>query len=273
MGNRSPSRPLYAWLRGYYVQPRAGWHADGLAVLQQHRHAPSPHPPSGDYPLGGGARRVGRAGERAAGDGMGTGLGHDRLASNLHARVRHRRLRLSRMHAQHRSPQVKQRSGHQITSNAPPLTDTCGPVSLMLAPCPLSISMPVVVTTIFWPPDVSSVMPPTPGVSSSRMLLPPSVLSRNFTYGGASSTGGTSAAEPNQQPDQIGYSGSPCSNSIQTPASFFGSAKKPMPLPPNGAQGIAQPLSLSPNTSGTVALMRPIWSGSSMSVTMPRYLP
>jgi hypothetical protein len=46
-----------------------------------------------------------------------------------------------------------------------------------------------------------------------------------------------------------------------------------MPLPPNGAQGIAQPLSLSPITSGTVALMRPIWSGSLMSVTTPRYLP
>src|SRR5918995_152151 len=105
-------------------------------------------------------------------------------------------------------------------------------------------------------------MPPSPGVSSSRMLWPPSVLSRNLLYGGASSTGGTSAFEPNQQPDHIGYSGSPHSNSIQTPAPTFGSAKKPMPLPPNGTLGNAQPLSLLPITSGTVALMRPIRSGS-----------
>ena len=42
---------------------------------------------------------------------------------------------------------------------------------------------------------------------------------------------------------------------------------------PQGAQGIAQPLSLSPMTSGTVARMRPSISGSLTSVTVPRYFP
>jgi hypothetical protein len=44
-------------------------------------------------------------------------------------------------------------------------------------------------------------------------------------------------------------------------------------LPPNGAQGIAQPLVPSPYTSGTLALIRIVIRGSWMSVTTPRYLP
>src|ERR1700730_11280239 len=82
-----------------------------------------------------------------------------------------------------------------------------------------------------------------------------------------------SAAAPHQQPDQIGYSGSPCSNSIQAPAPTVGMAKNPVCDPPKGAQGSAQPDSWLPSTSGTVARMRPVISGSMLSVTSPRYLP
>lgn len=40
-----------------------------------------------------------------------------------------------------------------------------------------------------------------------------------------------------------------------------------------GRAGIAQPLSNSPSTAGTVALIRASFSGSEISVTKPRYFP
>src|SRR5688572_1592524 len=46
-----------------------------------------------------------------------------------------------------------------------------------------------------------------------------------------------------------------------------------MLAPPNGTQGMAQPVAPEPVTSGTCALIRPILLGSAMSVTLPRYLP
>jgi len=76
-----------------------------------------------------------------------------------------------------------------------------------------------------------------------------------------------------QQPLQIGESTSPFSNSIQTLAPTLGSALPVSLERPQGTQGIAQPLSLSPMTSGTVARMRPRISGSLTSVTVPRYFP
>ena len=86
------------------------------------------------------------------------------------------------------------------------MTETCGPVSFTDAPIPFEISMPSAVIAIFAPVEVSRVIPPMPGVSSRRTLWPPSVTIITFFEGGggASSFGGTSTAEPHQQPDQIG---------------------------------------------------------------------
>src|SRR5258708_32627135 len=80
-------------------------------------------------------------------------------------------------------------------------------------------------------------------------------------------------ADPQNQPDHTGSSGSPCSNSIHTAAPTTGMAKKPVCDPPNGAHGSAQPDCWLPSTSGTVALIRPVISGSLLSATRPRYLP
>ena len=43
--------------------------------------------------------------------------------------------------------------------------------------------------------------------------------------------------------------------------------------PAYGTHGIAQPVSVPPSTAGTVALIRISPEGSSLSMTIPRYLP
>src|SRR6185295_15403299 len=102
--------------------------------------------------------------------------------------------------ADDRGADVKQEARHQITSSAPLLIDTCGPSILMAPPWPLSISRPRAVREIFCPAAVWMRMPPIPGVSSSVMLFPPNDLMMTFWYGGTSTSEGTSAAEPHQQP-------------------------------------------------------------------------
>src|SRR6266446_10999050 len=79
---------------------------------------------------------------------------------------------------------------HHITSKAPLFTLTCDPVSLIVPPLPLSISIPVPRILTFCPPALSRVIPPLPGVSSSKMLLPPSVLIIVFLLGGESKSVG-----------------------------------------------------------------------------------
>src|SRR5260370_9799464 len=129
--------------------------------------------------------------------------------------------------------------------------DTVLLLSLIFAFCPLLISISCELITIFIPSVVSIVMPPAPFVSS-RVIVATSVLSTFFS-GTAGFTGISSCAQ--KQPVQIGYSVSPCSNSIQTKASLGGTRNSPTPLPPYGVQGSAQPHSLSANTSCILPFM------------------
>ena len=48
---------------------------------------------------------------------------------------RRRRLGLAAVGAQYGARLREREPGHQVTSRAPSLTDTCGPVSSMVAPC------------------------------------------------------------------------------------------------------------------------------------------
>src|SRR5580704_5463421 len=72
-------------------------------------------------------------------------------------------------------------------------------------------------------------------------------------------------------PVQIGNDTLPASNSIHTAASTSGRKANPTESPAYGTHGIAHPDSVSPNTDGTLALMRMV--AASTCVTVPRYFP
>jgi hypothetical protein len=109
-------------------------------------------------------------------------LRHDQLTADFDTLVGRERLCLTRVQTLHSRALMENERGHYRTSKAPLLMETIGPVSLIDAPIPLSISIPVALILIFWPPEVSKVIPPMPGVSSRRMLLPPRVLIITFVF-------------------------------------------------------------------------------------------
>src|SRR5215470_9201351 len=140
--------------------------------------------------------------------------------------------------------------------------------------------MPVSFTTIMAPVVLLRTIPPVSGVggASLTIIMFCSVVWMQTFWpggmgGGTSASVGTSANMPQKPPTQIGLSGSPPSNSIQTPAPICGTAKKPSALPANGTQGMAQLVGTTLDTAGTIAMMRPICSGSMLLTTVPRYLP
>ncbi len=76
-----------------------------------------------------------------------------------------------------------------------------------------------------------SMIPPVgPGTSLMTMPFWSGVcrVMPNKAGGTACARAGTSAAEPQKQPVQIGKSGSPCSNSTHTPAPIGGTEKMPV---------------------------------------------
>ena len=87
------------------------------------------------------------------------------------------------------------------------------------------------------------------------MLFSPWLCSTMFgaSAGPANAWAGTSAADVYQHPAQMGESGSPPSNSIQTPDPTTGTTYCPIWTPANGRHGIANPDGVSPSTSGTSA--------------------
>src|SRR5271165_1541286 len=91
--------------------------------------------------------------------------------------------------------------------------------------------------------------------------------------GGTVANTGMSAAVPQKPPVQMGKSGFPCSNSIQTCEPMGGTMKHPAWIPAAGTHGMAQLDGISPSTSGTCAMMRPISMGSILLITVPRYFP
>src|SRR5258708_17699839 len=89
-------------------------------------------------------------------------------------------------------------------------------------------------------------------------------------------SGGISAVVPHLHPVHMGFSGSPCSNSTQTPAPMGGTMYTPIGAPvgpASGTQGNAQEDGSRPTASGTMTWRRPVNSGSMLLVTVPRNLP
>src|SRR5258706_3658959 len=151
----------------------------------------------------------------------------------------------------------------------------------MLAFCPpgffgVEISIPVAFITSFIPFLVSMVIPASTW-ESFIVIVAISVL-RTLVSGMAGDAGNVSTAinvllsHAQNPPVQIGKSELPCSNSIQTEDFSGGIKNSPTLLPAYGVHGVAQPVSLSPSTSCTVARILPNSLGSLLLVTMPRYL-
>ena len=100
------------------------------------------------------------------------------MSADRNTRIGRRGLGLPPMSAQHGGGDVEQKSGHYITSRAVSFSDTLRPMSLILAPLPFDISIPVTDISIFIPVVVSILMPPTPGVSLMVMVAASEVYSR-----------------------------------------------------------------------------------------------
>src|SRR5262249_55712409 len=158
----------------------------------------------------------------------------------------------------------------------PALIVTEGPTIAIDAPLPFEIVIPTSLMLISAPVVVFSRIPPVgPGTSEIISVFCACVCTTTFGIpgGAASASAGTSATLPNQQPLQIGWSGSPCSNSTHTPAPICGSAQAPICLPANGKQGMAQLIGEAPCASATWQSSRPCCIGSTLLRTVPRYLP
>src|ERR1051325_5336815 len=99
-------------------------------------------------------------------------------------------------------------------------------LSLMLAPLPLSMVIPVSLISIFAPVAVFRTMPPVgPGASlMSRVVWPVVWKRRCAIVGGVEVAAEGTSPVPQKQPLQMGLSGSPPSNSTQTFASTGGIA-------------------------------------------------
>src|SRR5271169_3765914 len=107
--------------------------------------------------------------------------------------------------------------------------------------------MPESFTTIIAPVVLLRTIPPVTGVGGASLINSmfwPVVCNTMFCpggmAGGAVAKIGTSATKPQNPPLQIGWSGSPCSNSIQTCEPMGGTMKQPAWMPAAGTQGIAQ---------------------------------
>src|SRR6516165_3485216 len=167
------------------------------------RHARGP-----DHPLSGDARwhRGGNPG--AAGDGPRVGERRCGHAVERDGRARHGRHRLPAVGAHDRGPLLNEVARHcQMTSKAPSLTVTEGPVMRIVAPWPLLIVMPVSDTDMSAPVDDLSRMPPVgPGMSliSSVFWLTVWTTICCRPGGAARASAGTCAAVSQKQPTQIG---------------------------------------------------------------------
>ena len=89
----------------------------------------------------------------------------------------------------------------------------------------------------------------------------------------ARASAGTSATIPQKPPTQIGKIRVALLELDPDTGANLRHNERPICLPAIGTQGIAHEVGSSAETSGTMAWMRPICSGSRLLITVPRYLP
>src|SRR5579862_8673128 len=153
---------------GHQRRARRGAHRG--AALHDQRLAVRDDAQRAHHPLSGDAGPARLRGERTARDRVRARKRHRGLAHQRQARIGRGRRRLAAMGAQHGGADVKQEARHillpYVTTSAPAFTVTLGPVSMMVAPCPLLMVMPTSLIEIIAPVIVLSRMPPVgPGMS------------------------------------------------------------------------------------------------------------
>src|SRR5262249_54599137 len=170
-----------------------------LAALNQQRKSERGHARCPDNPLRCHAKRNHRRNPGAAGNHPRIRKETRRHAIHRDRGIRHKRRRLSPVQAHDRGSLLNEKSRHvQITSMAPSLMVTAGPIIEIVAPCPLLMVMPVSLTEMKAPVNVFSMIPPVgPGTSlMSNMFCSVVWTTTCCTPGGAASaSAGTSAAE------------------------------------------------------------------------------
>src|SRR4030095_4895931 len=119
---------------------------------------------------------------------------------------------------------------------APWLMVIVGPIIEIDAPLPLEMKTPASLTTMDAPVVLRKMIPPVVGTGGmtgggtdggmSLTMIPCCKRDWITMLGSAGrpscAARGTSAVEPQRHPTHTGYSGSPCSNSTQTPAPMGG---------------------------------------------------
>ena len=211
--------------------------------------------------------------EGAAGDDVRRGLADGGRAREQDAGERCRRLRLPPVHARHRCGLGERGGGHQITSSAPLLTETFGPVSLMVAPMPLVISIPggahrhlrALGSLEGDATDARGVVEgdAVPGRRDQQDLLVRRRQQHRRDLG--------RRAPPAPDPDR-GSRGRRARTRSRLRLRRS-AARKARPGRRRTGRTASPSRSLSPKTSGTLALIRMVISGSLMSLTTPRYFP
>ena len=161
--------------------------------------------------------------------------------------------------------------------SAPALMFTAGPGHLMMAPLPLEMVMPTSLIEIIAPVVVLSRMPPVgPGMSLIMIvILQPGLqndararrIAAERERGHLRRASPESSRSRSDSPDRLARTRSTRRRrSAAAP-------NTPICLPVTGKHGIAQVDGIRPETSGTIAMMRPICIGSMLLITVPRYLP
>lgn len=107
----------------------------------------------------------------------------------------------------------------------------------------------------------------SPSSSLSSITWPDGVCTTRPVGDGRSASGGTAPCGY-QVPTHSGKLVSPASNSTHTFSPTGGTKKRP-----EAKHGRAHTLCSGPKTDGTITLIRPCWSGSSISAASPLYLP
>ena len=158
----------------------------------------------------------------------------------------------------------------QITSRAPSLMDTWGPVILIDPPMPFLISTPIAFMTIFMPALVSIVTPPMPGeiVEGDRDPVGLEHLHLGHRRRGRHLSQRPEASRPD------GIVGIAVLELDPDPGVRGRNQEQPHAVT-RVREGLARPspLSSSPSTSETLARIRPSIRGSRLSLTIPRNLP
>ena len=194
-----------------------------------------------------------------------------------HARKRRERRRRPGVRAHDDGAEMEcGRHGTQTTVSAPTLTSVVGPSMLITAPLPFEMMIPTSLTEIIAPVVVWIRMPPVgPGTSLTTMpffsvvwIVKPFTAGRHDVREHGHLGGGAPVAADPDRPVRVALL------ELDPDARADLRHREDARVDPGtGRHGIAHDVGITPETSGTIAWIRPICIGSTLLTTVPRYLP